>query len=199
MEDASESKTEYLSFLEDEESENVYKIRVMLMVDENRQRFIIIITINDLRKKYRIRTKALLNNYCEEELSLKRALMECVLDVNSIYANNYDDFFVGFEENFGSHHVTPRTINSKFLVIVHIFLRHWRGRLHGSRSRPYDQSAALLVRSHPPTGQSARRIHGPRPPHGQLVISAARQFGSLRGERPIHTPVAAVRAPSCPF
>lgn len=49
MEDASESKTEYLSFLEDEESEDVYKIRVMLMVDENRQRFIIIITINDLR------------------------------------------------------------------------------------------------------------------------------------------------------
>lgn len=40
MEDASELKMEYLSFLEDEESENVYKKKVMLMVDENRQRLI---------------------------------------------------------------------------------------------------------------------------------------------------------------
>jgi len=82
------------------------------MIDENRKR--LIININDLRKKCPDRAIVLLNNYGEEELALKRALKEYVLNINQSYALEHVDFFVGFEGSFGNHHVTPRTLITKF-------------------------------------------------------------------------------------
>lgn len=104
---------EYLSFLDDEENQNVYHKKVKLMIDENGQR--LLIDINDLRKKNPNRTHELLTNTFEEQFALERALKEYVANIDSTYANKYDEFFVAFEGSFGSRHVTPRTMNSKFL------------------------------------------------------------------------------------
>lgn len=104
---------EYLSFLDDEEDQNVYHKKVKLMIDEKKQR--LLIDINDLRKKNPTRTQALLTNTFEEQFALERALKEYVANIDSTFANGYDEFFVAFEGSFGSRHVTPRTLNSKFL------------------------------------------------------------------------------------
>lgn len=104
---------EYLSFLDDEEDQNVYHKKVKLMIDDKSQR--LLIDINDLRKKNPIRTQALLTNTFEEQFAFERALKEYVANIDSTFANEYDEFFVAFEGSFGSRHVTPRTLSSKFL------------------------------------------------------------------------------------
>lgn len=104
---------EYLSFLDDEEDQNVYHKKVKSMIDEKSQR--LLIDINDLRKKNPNRTQSLLTNTFEEQFAFERALKEYVANIDSTFANEYDEFFVAFEGSFGSRHVTPRTLNSKFL------------------------------------------------------------------------------------
>ncbi|XP_025420722.1 zygotic DNA replication licensing factor mcm3-like isoform X4 [Sipha flava] len=108
-----DTQKEYYSFLDDEENQNVYHKKVKLMIDENSQR--LLIDINDLRKKNPNRTQALLTNTFEEQFAFERALKEYVANIDSTFANKYDEFFVAFEGSFGSRHVTPRTLNSKFL------------------------------------------------------------------------------------
>ena len=44
-----------------------------------------------------------------------RALKEFVGSIDATYAKETEDFFVGFEGSFGSKHVTPRTLTSRFL------------------------------------------------------------------------------------
>lgn len=104
---------EYLSFLDDEENQNVYHKKVKTMIDDKSQR--LLIDINDMRKKNPARTQALLTNTFEEQFALERALKEYIANIDSTYANGYDEFFVAFEGSFGSRHVTPRTLSSKFL------------------------------------------------------------------------------------
>lgn len=104
---------EYLSFLDDEDDQNVYHKKVKNMIDENNQR--LLIDINDLRKKNPNRTQALLTNTFEEQYAFERALKEYIGNIDSTFANSYDEFFVAFEGSFGSRHVTPRTLSSKFL------------------------------------------------------------------------------------
>lgn len=104
---------EYLSFLDDEEDQNVYHKKVKSMIDDKSQR--LLIDINDLRKKNPNRTQSLLTNTFEEQFALERALKEYVANIDSTFANEHDEFFVAFEGSFGSRHVTPRTLNSKFL------------------------------------------------------------------------------------
>lgn len=104
---------EYLSFLDDEEDQNVYHKKVKTLIDESGQR--LLIDINDLRKKNPNRAQALLTNTFEEQFAFERALKEYVGSIDSTFANKYDEFFVSFEGSFGSRHVTPRTLNSKLL------------------------------------------------------------------------------------
>lgn len=44
-----------------------------------------------------------------------KALKEFVTNLESDYAKGHTEFFVGFEGSFGSKHVTPRTLTSRFL------------------------------------------------------------------------------------
>lgn len=118
MEDEIEQKLrdiqkEYLSFLDDEEDQNVYHKKVKSMIDDDSQR--LLIDINDLRKKNPNRTQSLLTSTFEEQFALERALKEYIANIDSTFANKYDEFFVAFEGSFGSRHVTPRTLNSTFL------------------------------------------------------------------------------------
>lgn len=108
-----EVQKEYVSFLDDEEDQNLYHKKVKTMIDEKGQR--LLIDINDLRKKNPKRTNLLLSNTFEEQLAFERALKEYVASIDSTYANELDEFFVAFEGSFGSRHVTPRTLSSKFL------------------------------------------------------------------------------------
>lgn len=108
-----EIQKEYLTFLDDEEDQNVYHKKVKAMIDEKHQR--LLIDINDLRKKNPARTQSLLTSTFEEQFAFERALKEYVGNIDSTFANEYDEFFVAFEGSFGSRHVTPRTLNSKFL------------------------------------------------------------------------------------
>lgn len=58
---------------------------------------------------------SLLQNAPEELAALQQAVKEVVTIVNPIYSKEHDEIFVGFEGSFGSKHVTPRTLTSRYL------------------------------------------------------------------------------------
>ncbi|KAK4469799.1 hypothetical protein MN116_007314 [Schistosoma mekongi] len=73
------------------------------------------ININDLRRQNPGRANKLLENTCSEIVACQRAIKKCIQNANPDFAKTKHEFFVGFEGSFGSRHVTPRTLNSKFL------------------------------------------------------------------------------------
>jgi DNA replication licensing factor MCM3 len=83
------------------------------MISEKKVR--LIVNINDLRKRNPQRALGLIKNAFEEQQALERALKDYVNSVDSIYAKAHNEFYVGFEGSFGSRHVTPRTLASRFL------------------------------------------------------------------------------------
>lgn len=44
-----------------------------------------------------------------------KALREVVATIDSEYAKENEEFFVGFEGSFGTKHVTPRSLTSTYL------------------------------------------------------------------------------------
>jgi DNA replication licensing factor MCM3 len=74
-----------------------------------------LVNINDLRKKNPVRTTALLSNAFEEMVAFERALRDLIGSVNAEYLKKKENFFIGLEGSFGSRHVTPRTLSSRFL------------------------------------------------------------------------------------
>ena len=57
----------------------------------------------------------LLANAFEEQLAFQKALSEFVGGIDSSYAKEHDEFFLGFEGSFGAKHVTPRSLTSRFI------------------------------------------------------------------------------------
>lgn len=108
-----EIQREYLEFLEDEEDAGVYTQLVRDMVTSGDCR--IIVNINDLRQKNSHRTTGLLNRAFEELPAFHRALKEFVNSVDVNFAKSKEELFVGFEGSFGSKHVSPRTLTSRYL------------------------------------------------------------------------------------
>uniref|UniRef100_A0A0A9Y2J3 DNA replication licensing factor MCM3 n=1 Tax=Lygus hesperus TaxID=30085 RepID=A0A0A9Y2J3_LYGHE len=106
-----ELQREYLDFLDDDEDLGVYHRRVKEMVESKRVR--ILVNLNDLRKKKPERAKALKKNAAEEIFAFQNALKEYVHTIDPTY--EHEEFFVGFEGSFGTHHVTPRTLVSSYL------------------------------------------------------------------------------------
>ncbi|XP_031620150.1 DNA replication licensing factor Mcm3 [Contarinia nasturtii] len=104
---------EYLDFLDDEEDQGTYMVLVKDMIAEKSKR--LIVNINDLRKKNPSRAQSLLTNAFDEQLAFSRALKEYVSTLQPSFAKTFEDFFVGFEGSFGARHVTPRTLNSRYL------------------------------------------------------------------------------------
>ena len=60
----------------------------------------------------------LMKNAFEELSCFQRALMEYAGSADPVYAKQHDELSVGLEGSFGSHHVSPRTLTSKFLGSV---------------------------------------------------------------------------------
>jgi DNA replication licensing factor MCM3 len=51
-----------------------------------------------------------------EELNcFQKALKEFVTAADATYSKNFDEFHVGFDGSFGSHHVSPRTLTSLYI------------------------------------------------------------------------------------
>lgn len=88
------------------------------MIDEKSKR--LIVNINDVRKKNLTRANALLNTTFDEQLAFSRALKEFVSTLQPSYAKLHEDFFVGFEGSFGNRHVTPRTLNARYVYVIYM-------------------------------------------------------------------------------
>lgn len=83
------------------------------MIGEKGKR--LIVNINDVRRKAPARAAALLCNAFDEQLAFGRALKEYVSSLQPSFAKDFEDFFIGFEGSFGSRHVTPRTLNARYV------------------------------------------------------------------------------------
>ena len=59
--------------------------------------------------------RRLLKTGFPEQVAFQKALYEYVGSLNSKYTSEHDEFFISFEGSFGSRHVTPRTLTSRFL------------------------------------------------------------------------------------
>ncbi|XP_076803455.1 zygotic DNA replication licensing factor mcm3-like [Clavelina lepadiformis] len=113
-EELREAERQYLDFLDDGVTDQgVYAEVVRHMIQKNQCR--IIVNINDLRRKNEIRAKRLLDNSSGELGAFQRALKGYVASIDTVFAKQYEEFFVGFEGSFGSKHVTPRTLTSSYL------------------------------------------------------------------------------------
>ncbi|OTF73270.1 DNA replication licensing factor Mcm3-like protein, partial [Euroglyphus maynei] len=83
------------------------------MIKTQQQR--LIVNVNDLRRKLPLRTKCLLRSGIEEIVLFQNALREYISHQAPDFAEDFDEFFIGLEGSFGSHHVTPRNLASIFL------------------------------------------------------------------------------------
>ena len=84
----------------------------------------LVVSINDLRHHVpdgRQRAAALLQSSFEELAAFQRALKEFVGSIDATYAKESEDFFIGFEGSFGAKHVTPRTLNARYKLLVMYF------------------------------------------------------------------------------
>lgn len=108
-----EIQREYLDFLDDGDDQGIYLQKVRDMIANSEVR--LIVNINDLRKKNPTRANALLAEAFQELIALQRALKEFVASADPIYSKQHEAFFVGFVGSFGSKHVSPRTLTSRFL------------------------------------------------------------------------------------
>ncbi|XP_043463067.1 DNA replication licensing factor Mcm3 [Leptopilina heterotoma] len=104
---------EYLEFLDDVEYSEKYTNLVKNMIEENKRR--LYVNINDLRKRNPKRAASLLENSFEEQMAFENALKQFTSSIDPDFAKSNKDVFVGFEGSFGSRHVTPRTLTSRFL------------------------------------------------------------------------------------
>ncbi|KAM9017379.1 DNA replication licensing factor MCM3 [Ara ararauna] len=118
LEDAElrEAQRDYLDFLDDEGDQGIYSSKVREMISDNRYR--LLISINDLRRKNEKRANRLLNNAFGELIAFQRALKDFVASVDATYAKQFEDFYIGLEGSFGSKHVSPRTLTACFLSCI---------------------------------------------------------------------------------
>ncbi|KAL4703211.1 hypothetical protein ACJJTC_004887 [Scirpophaga incertulas] len=86
---------------------------VKQMIADQSQR--LVVNINDLRRKNSQRAKNLLDNAFEEQIAFQKALKDYVSSIDPTYAKLKEDFYVAFSGSFGSKHVTPRSLTSRYL------------------------------------------------------------------------------------
>jgi len=112
---ARELELEYRSFLDDEATDGIYKAKVEHMIKRKETR--LVVKINDTRKhpNFRARAQGLIENSVEELVAFQRALKEYVISLDPGYGRSIFEFHIGLCGSFGSRHVTPRTLTSRFL------------------------------------------------------------------------------------
>lgn len=112
---ARELELEYRSFLDDEATDGIYKSKVEHMIKRGETR--LVVKINDTRKNpnFKSRAQGLIENSVEELIAFQRALKEYVISLDPAYGRSKFEFNIGLCGSFGSRHVTPRTLTSRFL------------------------------------------------------------------------------------
>lgn len=112
---ARELELDYRSFLDDEATDGIYKAKVEDMIKRSETR--LVVNINDTRKNpnFKARAKGLIENSVEELIAFQRALKEFVITLSPTFGRSQLEFHIGLCGSFGSRHVTPRTLTSKFL------------------------------------------------------------------------------------
>uniref|UniRef100_A0A6G1SP52 DNA replication licensing factor MCM3 n=1 Tax=Aceria tosichella TaxID=561515 RepID=A0A6G1SP52_9ACAR len=112
---ARELELDYRSFLDDEATDGIYKAKVEDMIKKSQTR--LIVNINDTRKNpnFKARAKGLIENSVEELVAFQRALKEFVISLNPTFGRSHLEFHIGLCGSFGSRHVTPRTLTSRYL------------------------------------------------------------------------------------
>ncbi|XP_064480303.1 zygotic DNA replication licensing factor mcm3-like [Ornithodoros turicata] len=108
-----EYQREYLEFLDDDDDQGFYSQKVKDLINKKDCR--IVVSINDIRKKNPKRAQELLNNTSEEIAAFERALREFVISADPSASKEQEEYYIGLEGSFGSKHVTPRTLTSRFL------------------------------------------------------------------------------------
>lgn len=110
-----ELELEYRGFLDDEATDGIYKSKVEDMIKRGETR--LLVKINDTRSNpnFRDRARALIENSAQELVAFQRALKEFVMTLDPTYGRKTFQFHIGLQGSFGSRHVTPRTLNSRFL------------------------------------------------------------------------------------
>lgn len=112
---ARDRELEYRSFLDDEATDGIYKNKVENMIKKGEAR--LVVNINDTRKNpnFHERAKGLIADSVVELVSFQKALKEYVISLDPTYGRSKFEFHIGLCGSFGSRHVTPRTLNSRFL------------------------------------------------------------------------------------
>lgn len=112
---ARELELEYRSFLDDEATDGIYKAKVEHMIKMQQTR--LLVKINDTRKNptFKARAEGLIQNSAEEMVAFQRALKEYVISLDPAYGKSKYEFQIGLCGSFGSRHVTPRTLTTRFL------------------------------------------------------------------------------------
>ena len=103
----------FLGFFLFQNDQGYYAEAVKHMIKTQQQR--LIVNVNDLRRKLPLRTKCLLRSGIEEIVLFQNALREYISHQAPDFVENFDEFLIGLEGSFGSHHVTPRNLSSIFL------------------------------------------------------------------------------------
>lgn len=105
--------TSYFSWIDIQNDHGIYTGYVKDMIKNEKTR--LVVNINDLRKKNSKRAASLLNNAFVEMVAFEKALRELVSSINPEYLRRKDSLHIGLEGSFGSKHVTPRSLSSRFL------------------------------------------------------------------------------------
>ena len=91
--------------------QSTYKTLVTQMLEQNSPR--LLVNINDLRNKYPLRATRLLHHASEELPAFLNALREYISMLKP--GKPTIEYSLGFEGSFGSNHVTPRQLTSRFI------------------------------------------------------------------------------------
>lgn len=94
--------------------------KVKQMIADKSKR--LVVNINDLRRKNAERAKNLLESAFEEQIAFQKALKEYVSSIDPTYAKVQEEFFVAFSGSFGTKHVTPRSLTSRYTLAIHLLL-----------------------------------------------------------------------------
>lgn len=103
---------EYLNFLDDATEDRIYTQKIEDLIKDNGTR--LIINLNDLRRRLPERAERLFKAFVVEIVCFEKAATDIISRVDPDYAKGRD-FSIGFEGSFGSRHVNPRNLKSRFL------------------------------------------------------------------------------------
>ncbi|KAJ8675178.1 hypothetical protein QAD02_010964 [Eretmocerus hayati] len=101
-----ELEKQYMDFLDDAEIQGIYTNLVKNMIEEKKYR--LIVNINDLRRRFPERATSLLDNVFDEIVPFQNALKYFVQSIDTEYAKNDSQFFIGFEASL----VRPKVVRS---------------------------------------------------------------------------------------